>query len=894
MIALTALLAVPMTGLATLSLEGTWQVTGRDLSGTASLPGTLCDAGLGREMTRADYEATDDVQQRGALMRKRLYLGEATYARDFELTSVEAERPLELVLERVMWRSAVRIDGRALGERDSLGTPHVYPVGRLAAGRHRIEIAVDNSCRYGFSRYSHSYGPVMQSVWHGVLGRIALRPANPLGKVRVFASFPANGRLELRNVKAKVARLEGRDGLAIAGWTQRDETVEVHLAAEPEGWSDLSPRLYALALTGEDGQRASVRFGFRTYCAKEHAILVNGVRTFLRGNVDNCNFAKTGSPAMTKEEWLAIFRTLKREDGVNMIRFHSWCPPGAAFAAADEAGLYLMPEAGIWTDRWMKSRDRAHPEPEAVGHGLSVDAFVRRELRDIVDAYGNSPSFLSLGIGNELGTTNWEVAEKWIEDLRAFDPRRLYFVSTARRITRADDIAVTHHVPDVGMVRERFLPRNDWDYEDVYARAPVPVLAHEIGQWPVYPMWDSLAKFDAGVLRPYDMLPFLEQARTNGMVRFNRELHEASAKASRLVYKEEVESFLRTPSCAGVELLNIQDFTGQGEALVGWRDAFYDLKPAYATMAPFATVWHAGLNPLARMEKFTWTQGETFRARLQVRNLTDRTVRAGRTLPCAVDGRPMPAALAADLAPGAVGEAGAVELALDGLAVGRHVLTFGQNAWSFWVYPEEEAAAVPAGVTVTADCEAALKALEAGGTVLFTGRGRRTAKDTFKPVYWSVVHFENKNPLAATLGTWVDSRHPALAGFPSEDWADWQWRSLVDGAVVHELRGLSSDYRPICLSVSDFHYSLFLSSLFEVAVGPGRLMVCGYDLGRPTPESRRLRASLMAYLAAPRPDGLERQDLAWFGREFRPVADEAPKAASDADAVNPVTVNKMQ
>jgi hypothetical protein len=849
-------------------LDGDWKVAGKDLAGTVKIPGTLADSGLGRKTSEREYLTTSDVQQRGALVRDRLYEGRAVYSREFEVSAAGAGKSWELVLERVMWRSEVKIDGEEIGWRDSLGTPHVYHIGTLAAGRHRLEVTVDNSCFYGFSRYSHSYGPVMQSVWHGILGKVALRPANPLASARVFAPYPLEGAFKVEVGDVKIDSLSV-SGLEIESWKQDGNTVEVVPAADPVGWNEFNPRLYSLRLKAGEYSH-TVRFGFRSYSVKDRAIYVNGVKTFMRGNVDNCNFAGTGAPPTGKRAWLDIFRTLKYEDGINLVRFHSWCPPGAAFEAADEVGIYLMPEVGIWTDKWMAGRDKGRPAPSPLGLGHDVDAFVKRELKDIVDAYGNHPSFVSLGLGNELGNSDFKVMGDWIGDTRKYDPRRLYFASTARTITEEDDFSVTHLVPGIGWVRGRFKDNTDWDYEDVYSRTPVPVMAHEIGQWPVYPLWDSLEKFNRGILRPYNLLCYRRQAESNGVMRFNRMFHEASAKANRLVYKEEVESFMRTPSCAGVQLLNVQDFTGQGEALVGWRDAFYDLKPAFECEKPFRDIW-GEVNFLARFEKFSWVVGETFRARMQVRNMTDSVLPEGTSFRCELDGRSTRLVLSGDVAPGELGEAG--EVAFKGTAedVGKHVLKFGSNEWSFWIYPDEGTVKIPESMVMTDDYGRAAEVLAAGGTVIYTGKGRRTAKDTFLPVYWSVIHFENKNPLAATLGTWVDSSHPALKGFITEDWADWQWQSLVNGATVHELRDMPADYMPICLSVSDFHVSLFLSSLYEVKVGEGRLLVCGYRLDGADPASRRLRASLVDYLASSSGEKLPRMSAQWFDRSFRPV-----------------------
>jgi hypothetical protein len=132
------------TASADILLDGEWKVTGNGLVGTVKIPGTLADSGLGRKTSEADYLATSDVQQRGALMRERLYEGKAVYARTFSVSQAQAAQSWELLLERVMWRSSVKIDGEDFGWRDSLGTPHVYRIGRLSGGVHKLEIEIDN------------------------------------------------------------------------------------------------------------------------------------------------------------------------------------------------------------------------------------------------------------------------------------------------------------------------------------------------------------------------------------------------------------------------------------------------------------------------------------------------------------------------------------------------------------------------------------------------------------------------------------------------------------------------------------------------------------------------------------------------------------------------------
>ena len=517
----------------------------------------------------------------------------------------------------------------------------------------------------------------------------------------MFAAAPANGHLRVEvpdgfRATPETVAVEGLKVVSISaspspcrrGFTMLDAA----LAEEPVCWNEFHPRLYTLVLRDDAADFTHrIRFGFRTVGTDGHLLTLNGVRIFTRGNVENANFAKDGIPWMEDAEWLRVFRTLKEEDGVNAIRFHTWCPPAAAFRAADELGMLLHPEAGIWTDAWMGKGDE-------VGNGKPVDGFVRRELKAIADAYGNSPSFTSLTVGNELGNSNFETMGKWVAEHKKYDPRALCYASSARKLTPADDFSLSHRVPDKGLAREKLMPRTDWDYEGVYSAAKIPTVAHEIGQWPVYPIWDELFAPFTGTMRPWNLTRHRDTAARKGTLRFQREYHAASAKLNRLIYKEEVESFLRTPSCAGLQLLEVQDYTGQAEALVGWRDPFYALKTGFKGLAPFSTVW-GPVCYLARFPRFTYVVGETYRAELAIRNLTEKPLAAGTAFPYELCGRKGEVRLREAIAPGEVKTAGSVECRLsDAMTKARQTLRFGSNEWHFWVYPREGRCAAPAGV----------------------------------------------------------------------------------------------------------------------------------------------------------------------------------------------------
>ncbi len=1015
------------------SLAGEWRVSGEGIEGVVRLPGTLADAKLGRHKTAADWEADTNRASKGALTREWQYRGKAVYEREIELTEEEARHPLELVMERVMLYSELAIDGETVGSCDSLATEHVYPIPQRLTkpGRHTIRLTLDNSNRYNFSEWAHSYGPVMQSVWHGVVGEFALRRQSPLRKARVFASWPANGRLmvevpeevELKEGSVRLTRwttsvrqqgcsaaegqcckvvgqqgsrttkqqgisaaegqcckaaeqqdskatrqqgikaAEGRcckvvgqqgsrmtkqQGISAAEGrcckvgceaasalkpplpssqasscqlmraraAQRQETcccplvvvsrrpspyrkgfklVELKLGREPEAWSEHHPSLYTLTLRDEANDFThSIRFGFRSVSAHDHAIWINGYRWFMRGNLDCCHFPLTGAPDTTKAWWLDTFRKLRDEDGINTIRFHSWTPPKAAFDAADELGMFCVVEAGIWTDRWHKTADK-------MGFGKPVDGFVQRELRTILEMRGNSPSFISLGIGNELGGNDFKVMGKWMSDCRAFDPRRLYLASTARDLSSGDDYATTHRHPEVGMVRARFRPSTDWDYEDVYGRTSHPTVAHEIGQWPIYVDWKhELAKY-TGVLRPYNLEHYRDVAVKSGTERLWPRFCEVSAKLNRLMYKDEVESFMRTPSCAGLQLLSVQDFTGQFEAMIGWRDSFYDLKPAVEGMAPFRDIFNE-LPHLARFEKYTWQVGETYKAKLVVRNLTEKPILEGTEFRYAIlAGRSQTGQqaynnnmngvlrLSKTINPGEVGVVGEAALPLTEEMAGRKfTLIFGKNSWPFWVFGREGGivhveregcagvgARIPRDGTIleTSSFDDAIATLAKGGRVLYTGASAKSAKSHFKPVYWSTGHFRSANAELSTLGYYVRAGHPALRGFPTEDWADWQWYNLVEGGVKHGIADLPQGIDPIVMPVPDLHYSTPMGMLFELKVGEGRLMVCGLNLSdKALPEVGAIRKGILLYMESKEFNPAAAIDMEKFKEAFAPQA----------------------
>ena len=876
-----ALRAVAPTALP-IDLSGEWACTGTNFTGKVRLPGTLAEAGLGVLQTPAHFAAYTERSAKTSLARRRQYHGPATYVRRFTLTAADAAKPLEVFLERVMWASRVKIDGRDFGLCDSLGTPHVHaiPAGTLAAGKHLLEIEIDNSRRYGMIQHAHGWSEWMQSIWHGAIGRLEIREANPLRSVRVFAEGPANGKVRFELPKGFVpsAKTVTSDDLIFTGFTSVPSPyaegrvlVTASLASEPQVWDEFNPRLYRVTFhDAASGFTQTVRLGFRTISRKGNRLFLNGRSLFVRADIDNCGFPLTGHPAMDKREWRRII-SIEKHNGLNAIQLHTWTPPAAAFEVADEEGVMIFCELGYWEG--------------SAGHGnLAVDDYVRRELKAVSDAYGNAPSMVATSYGNELGKCNFKALDEWMVAHKRYDPRRITMCSTARTVAPSDDFMVTHHYPGLGATRGKHMGSTAYDYEDVYRRAPIPVIAHEIGQWPVYPVWDEQIPKFHGLLVPWRWPPLREAAISNNTFRFAREFHSASMQSSRHFYKLETEGFLRTPSCAGVDFLDVRDYTGQGEALVGWFDAFFDAKPALGEVAPWSEVMRPVMF-LARFNRFIWTPSDGFAADLMVRNALATEIPAGTRWRWSLGPREGWVTTEKAIAPGELATVGRVTMPLFPFAAPqRYEFRFGENRWRLYVLPELPAEEpLPAGVVRTADPSVAAAALAKGGRVLYTGRGVNSDTTWFTPIYWSTGLFPARHAHVG-LGAVIDADHPALAPTGCDTWQDEFWRSLFtpnesrweQSAFSYRLRDMPADYRPLVTVVPDLHHSFFISPLFEVCVGEGRLLACGLKIDADTPSARLLRRSLYRYLASEDFKPKAKMTMDWFDQSFRGKKASAP------------------
>lgn len=875
------------------SLAGTWQFSldkdnkgltenwsDKSFTETISLPGTTDEAHYGEQTSGSDF---------GILTRAYKYYGPAWYQKEIEVPSEWKGKRIRLELERVLWESRVFVDGKEISMQDALSTPHWHDLGTLAPGKHLLTLRIDNELIYNIGDKGHVYTEYTQSIWNGAVGRIRLvaQPAIRFSNPQVYTqtvSGPCsltvtdtllNETSRKKPVEVHWQLTDRENGNVVFTQTtlqplQKGQNLLRFEAQMPEGikyWNDATPNLYSLQVRLEDKgtliDEKEIEVGFREVSASKSKLLVNGQPVFLRGNLDCVHFPLTGYPSCKVEDWEKIFRIYK-DYGLNHVRFHSWCPPEAAFIAANRIGIYIQAET-IWIDWWMSSEQKDRPEmntkgyPQGLGKNPSADSYVQKELIRMIDAYGNHPSFVMQCIGNELGNSDFDVMEQWMKPLRATDNRRLYSVSTARKIMPVDQYMATHYISDLGSTRGlKGGASTAWDFEDVYSRSDIPIISHEIGQWPVYPKWSEIKKY-SGVLKARNFEEFRLQARKNKIEEQNEAFVAASGALNQLMYKYEIESFLRTPSCAGIQLLSMQDYQGQGEALIGWLDVFYDSK-GITTPEQFRS-HHDTTVPLLRMPKYVWENNETFTADIQlahygtaplntalywkIKDEEGNLLASGQTPShqYAVGSAEITGKIACSLQPVSTARKLIVEVGLDEQAIA--------NTWNIWVFPA--ASSLDTGSVYVADRldAACLERLSKGEKVLLMasalGTDETADKISFYPLYWSLTFFpgQGKN----TIGMVVRDKHPLFASFPTDSHSDWQWQSIYKDARAFYINDYPESYKPIAQPIDDFHRNNKLASIFELKVGKGKLLVSGFNLkDDKNPAARSLKSSILRYM----------------------------------------------
>jgi hypothetical protein len=874
---------------------------GDDIRVDTAWTGQIVDRSWFTEDQYAPYRKAGQVKVPFWLTPVKHYVGPAWYSRTIEVPKAWENKRITLFLERCHWESTVWVDGRQIGMQNSLSTPHEYDLGKLTAGKHKLDIRVDNTVKIDVGVNAHSISDHTQSNWNGIVGAIELRASDPVwiddvqvypnvknksAKVRVAVATQSHAKLEGSIVVVAEPISGGKaiapinKSVAIAGATTLE--VEYPMGEDVQVWDEFNPNLYRLTVSvaaGNFTNQKTVSFGMREFKSEGTQFTINGRKTYLRGTLECAIFPKTGFPPTDVKEWERILKVAKAH-GLNHLRFHSWCPPQAAFEAADRVGVYYHVECGAWA---------------TVGDGKPQDEFLRQEADRILKAYGNHPSFCMMAYGNEPGGAKQkEYLGGLVDSWKAKDNRRLYtsaagwpilpqnqFNSTPDPRIQAWGNGLDSRINAKG-------PETTSDYRAIIERYTVPTVSHEIGQWCVYPNFDEIKKYD-GVLKAYNFEIFRDTLTANHMLDQAHDFLMASGKLQTLCYKEDIESLLRTPGDGGFQLLDLHDFPGQGTALVGVLDPFWEEK-GYVSPAQYHRFCSETV-PLARMSNRVWTGGETFHADIEIANFGPKPMPGAKAIwrirtadktevASGVFG-PMNIAIGNGIVLGAIdvplkNEATAqklnLEVAIDG--------TEFANDWDLWVYPAKQE--IDAGkVRVVSKFDApTVKALEGGESVLLipapdTIRGDRNGKVQigFSSIFWNTAWTARQAP--HTLGILCDPKHPAFTLFPTEFCSNWQWWYLVKDSQPLILDDLPPKLRPIVQVVDDWVTNRRLGLIFEAMVGKGKLIVSGIDLGGDLanrPVARQMFVSLLAYMNSPRFDPSVSLEVSQVKALFQPPA----------------------
>jgi hypothetical protein len=852
----------------------------RAYSDTITLPGTLDEAGKGNPAEPNTIE----------LNRRCTYDGPAWYQRAITIPDAWRGKRIQLHLERTRF-TQIYLDDRLVATNNSLCTPHTATLlADARPGTHTLTIRVNNDRKNYPMFFSHVWSDRIQTNWNGILGEIKLTAHEPvfMDDAQLHPDIP-NQKLHLKLVLGNTTGATRDATLSIqinrlppttrALRIDPGEAVHQLTLPLPENlarWDEFNPNLHTLnlTLTAQTPTTATdtrqLTFGLREFSQRNKKFTINRRPVILRGKQDAGVFPLTGYAPMDEAAWTRHLRTAQQY-GLNYIRFHSWCPPDAAFRAADKLGLYLQPELPAW----------------ARFDSPGLPAYLHAEADRILRAYGNHPSFVMLTLGNELGGDALG-RRALVQHLKDTDPRRLYAQGSNNGLDEPkpndnDDfwtVSATYReggrvVLNIELVRGSMLYthlghlNNQYpcatthDYGISTRRADIPIISHETGQYLAFPDFADIPKY-TGVLHPAPLLHQKQLLEKSGMADLADAFHQASGKLVAICYKEDIESVLRTPDIGGFALLDLQDYPGQGSGYVGMCNAFMEPKK-FQTPEKFRR-HNAPVTPLLLLDKRTHTTADTLRATFKIAQYNDKPLEnatATLTLMGADAGihHRQQISLPPRTAPGALHTiAENIRIPLAAIPAPAqlklHIRIDGtpwENEYDLWLYPEKIAYNIPKNIELTERLDpAALRRLRDGKTLLVLPRLHElgnSIQGQFIANFWTMAFFKSYDG-PGTHGLLMEPAHPLFKSFPTEFHSNWQWFPMARHGRPMILDKLPSGLRPLVQVMDNFETSRKLGLLFEARHGKGKLLFASIDFLNhlDKPEVRQLLHSILRYM----------------------------------------------
>ncbi len=638
--------------------------------------------------------------------------------------------------------------------------------------------------------------------------------------------------------------------------------------------------------------RRSAVFGIRSFSYDaEGRLTLNGRRIFLRSEANCAYFPETGHPPMDEDSWEAIIKTYMSY-GVNCLRFHSWCPPEAAFSVADKLGILMQPELSHWNPR------------QAFGT-IESRSYYEKELREILKTYADHPSFVMLSLGNELQTDDSGIEEmhRLLDIARGLDSTRLYAWGSnnfygAKGTDPKSDFFTSARYKDrhiresgnKGIFNTRY-PATKFDFEyvmeDLRKEYDKPVFGFEVGQYEILPDFDELKDFK-GVTRADNISVVRDRVRKLGITDQEwKKRVNATGEIALLSYREEVEAVMRTKSMSGLSLLGLQDFPGQGTALVGMLNSHLKAKPFDFARSERFRAFFSDKAILALMPRYTYTNNDILEVDLKVANYGKEDIygqisyrliaedgavyaqgkvgRAGEKLvpatsdKCASDDK----CACEDncYASGELTYAGNIRIDLSKVSVNTRfnlILSSDDeefsNSYPVWVYSADNIdkdiiPVCPDGIYETKYFDdKAIEVLSRGGKVYLSPPSTKEAmpnsiKAQFSTDFWSVGTFPEQE---GAMGQLIDKDHQIFKNFPTEGFTNYQWWPMATQRAL-----ILPKYMDTIITEMDcYAYLRPMTQLMEVRCGGGKLMISSIGLQdlMKYPEARALLRSIYSYM----------------------------------------------
>ena len=715
-------------------------------------------------------------------------------------------------------------------------------------------------------------------------------------KIILQSEALAAGELEDTQTLTEIISYSG-EGLAEAG-TDKEEnpkTMEIWFRDLPlrenvKLWDEDEGNLYEMAVTLDNGISAEdkggstaecrIRFGIRSFGDNGSGRLaLNGRAIFLRGEANCAEYPETGHPPMTIPEWKEMLLKY-RSYGINFVRFHSHCEPEAAFAAADELGMLLQPELSHWDPK------------DAFGTEESY-RYYRAELVDLLKTYANHPSFVMLTLGNELQAQGEgrERMRELVRTAKKMDPTRLYANGSnafygEEGCDPESDFYTSQSCKDVvirgtfsgmrGYINENY-PSADHTYDAAMAEIrksyTKPVFSFEVGQFEVLPDFGELESFQ-GISDPVNLKLIRKRVEERGLLPVWKKYVEATGELSRLAYREEIEAAMRTRELSGISLLGLQDFPGQGTALVGMMNSHLEPKPYDFARPERFREFFQECRILVKLPHYTYEAGERLIAEVEAANFGKRNIEGvfcwtlagkksvsenGNCEPAEIKSKNTVIATGEDTEiticrPGSYTEVGSLDIPLDFVEKNTALtlkVRIGDSisAYPIWVY-RKTTPVCPENVYETRAFDVKTREiLQNGGRVYLSPDADKESlpnsiKTQFTTDFWSVGTFADQE---GGMGQLIDTEHPIFKEFPTDFHTDWQWWIMATKRAVI----LPHPMKTIITEMDSYAFLRPMAQMIEFRCLKGKVLLSTMELHKSQqyPEVRALQASIYTYLS---------------------------------------------